>query len=116
MLRDICLEKIPEVTKIQKMAEHVRDYLFEFEMIYFDELVAKTSFTPEDFLQAVEKAFKKKIGGLPFEARRQKIVTYFEKKKFRDWKKKINYDCRKQVANSRPRIKGKFVTQEQAEK
>ena len=41
-------------------------------------------------------------------------MRYLEKKKFRTWTKKVNYDCRKQVADSRLRIKGKFVTQEQA--
>ena len=37
-----------------------------------------------------------------------------EKKKRRIWKKKVNYDCRKKVADGRLRIKGKFVTYEQA--
>ena len=31
----------------------------------------------------------------------------------RKWKKKVSYDCRKKVADSRLRIKGKFVTREQ---
>jgi hypothetical protein len=31
-------------------------------------------------------------------------------RKRRIWKKKINYDCRKKVADNRLRIKGKFVT------
>ena len=37
-----------------------------------------------------------------------------EKKRRRVWKKKVNYDCRKKVADGRLRIKGKFVTYEQA--
>ena len=37
-----------------------------------------------------------------------------EKKKRRVWQKKINYDCRKKVADCRLRVKGKFVTYEQA--
>jgi hypothetical protein len=37
-----------------------------------------------------------------------------EKKKRRVWRKKVNYDCRKKVADGRLRIKGKFVTYEQA--
>ena len=32
----------------------------------------------------------------------------------RVWKKKVNYNCRKEVADKRLRIKGKFVTIEQA--
>jgi hypothetical protein len=31
----------------------------------------------------------------------------------RKWRKKVSYDCRKKVADSRLRIKGKFVTREQ---
>ena len=37
-----------------------------------------------------------------------------EKKRKRVWKKKVNYDCRKKVADGRLRIKGKFVTYEEA--
>lgn len=43
-----------------------------------------------------------------------KLVKYMEKKKRRVWQKKVNYDCRKKVADGRLRIKGKFVTHEQA--
>ena len=35
-------------------------------------------------------------------------------RKKRIWKKKVSYDCRKKVADGRLRIKGKFVTREQA--
>ena len=65
-------------------------------------------------ISGVEEAFQKNIGGLNFEKRRLKILKYMEKKKGRVWRKKINYNCRKQVADKRLRIKGKFVTQEQA--
>ena len=41
-------------------------------------------------------------------------VRYCLFRKRRIWKKKINYDCRKKVADNRLRIKGKFVTREQA--
>lgn len=42
------------------------------------------------------------------------MFKYMEKKRRRIWKKKVNYDCRKKVADGRLRIKGKFVTHEQA--
>ena len=34
-------------------------------------------------------------------------------RKLRKWRKKVSYDCRKKVADSRLRIKGKFVTRVQ---
>ena len=40
------------------------------------------------------------------------FFCYFRKKRI--WKKKVSYDCRKKVADGRLRIKGKFVTREQA--
>jgi hypothetical protein len=50
-----------------------------------------------------------------------KLLKYLEKKyilllcrKRRIWRKKVSYDCRKKVADGRLRIKGKFVTREQA--
>lgn len=41
-------------------------------------------------------------------------MKFKAKKSRRVWNKKINYDCRKKVADSRLRVKGKFVTKEQA--
>ena len=41
-------------------------------------------------------------------------MRFKAKKSRRTWNKKINYDCRKKVADSRLRVKGKFVTKEQA--
>lgn len=55
-----------------------------------------------------------KIGVLSASERRKKIMHYLEKRKRRIWKKKISYDCRKKVADKRLRIKGRFVTREQA--
>ena len=42
------------------------------------------------------------------------MLKFKAKKSRRVWNKKINYDCRKKVADSRLRVKGKFVTKEQA--
>lgn len=42
------------------------------------------------------------------------MIKFKNKKSRRSWRKKINYDCRKKVADSRLRVKGKFVTREQA--
>jgi hypothetical protein len=64
--------------------------------------------------RGIEETFSKTVGGLPFGKRRLKLMKYMEKKKRRIWRKKVNYDCRKKVADGRLRIKGKFVTFDQA--
>jgi hypothetical protein len=63
-------------------------------------------------VKGIDQSFRRTVGGLPFEKRRQKLAKYIEKKKRRIWRKKVNYDCRKKVADGRLRIKGKFVTYE----
>ena len=55
-----------------------------------------------------------KIGTITIEERKQKIRKYLEKRKRRKYCKRISYDCRKRVADNRLRIKGRFVTREQA--
>ena len=41
-------------------------------------------------------------------------MKYLVKRNKRKWGKRIHYSCRKQVADKRIRIKGRFVTKEQA--
>lgn len=43
------------------------------------------------------------------EARQARIARFHEKRARRIWRKRIKYDCRKKLADSRPRIKGRFV-------
>jgi hypothetical protein len=43
------------------------------------------------------------------DARRARIARFHEKRARRIWRKRIKYDCRKKLADSRPRIKGRFV-------
>lgn len=57
---------------------------------------------------------ERRIGALTVRERREKIKKYLEKRKRRIWKKKVCYDCRKKVADKRLRIKGRFVTRDQA--
>lgn len=51
----------------------------------------------------------KKIGSYSPAARKLRILKFHEKRKNRTWKKSIKYDCRKKLADDRPRIKGRFV-------
>ena len=55
------------------------------------------------------------IGTISLEERRQKIQKFLEKRKRRHYGKKISYACRKRVADGRLRIKGRFVTKQQAD-
>ena len=56
-----------------------------------------------------------KIGTISIEERRLKVQKFLEKRKRRNFKKKISYMCRKKVADQRIRIKGRFVSKVQAD-
>lgn len=47
---------------------------------------------------------------------RQAIIAKFRAKKMRRvWRKQIKYDCRKRLADTRPRVKGRFVSRKERE-
>ena len=54
------------------------------------------------------------VGTLHENERRDKVRNYLAKKHSKQSGKKFSYKCRKQVADKRLRIKGRFVTKEQA--
>jgi len=51
----------------------------------------------------------KMVGIYDPEARLTRVARFHEKRRARVWRKKIKYDCRKKLADDRPRIKGRFV-------
>lgn len=55
-----------------------------------------------------------KIGTISMEERRNKVLKFLEKRKKRNFTKKISYMCRKKVADQRVRVKGRFVSKVQA--
>ncbi len=59
------------------------------------------------------------IFGDPFskysqEERSQRVLTYWGKKRNKSYGQKVNYVKRKKVADKKLRIKGRFITKEQA--
>ena len=57
----------------------------------------------------------KKVGTISVEERRLKIEKYLEKRSRRTYGKKVSYACRKRVADTRIRVKGRFVAKKIAE-
>jgi hypothetical protein len=58
--------------------------------------------------------YVKQVGGISIEERREKIRRYIEKKRRRNYAKKVGYACRKRVADSRMRVKGRFISKDEA--
>ncbi|CAD5170686.1 unnamed protein product [Musa acuminata subsp. malaccensis] len=50
-----------------------------------------------------------KVGRLSVEERKEKIHRYMRKRNERNFSKKIKYACRKTLADSRPRVRGRFA-------
>lgn len=61
-----------------------------------------------------QSCLQRMIGPLTMKQRHDKIVKYIMKKRQKGHGKKFTYECRKQVAEKRLRIKGRFVTKTQA--
>ncbi|KZV56004.1 hypothetical protein F511_12703 [Dorcoceras hygrometricum] len=50
------------------------------------------------------------------EEKKERIERYRSKKNLRNFNKKIKYECRKTLADSRPRIRGRFAKNDELEK
>jgi hypothetical protein len=70
--------------------------------------------TPQPLSSVPSAPFKAQIGPLSREERNAKISRYLAKRQRRVWTHKVIYSCRKKVADTRIRVKGRFVTKEQA--
>ncbi|OVA09966.1 CCT domain [Macleaya cordata] len=55
----------------------------------------------------------KKVGRYSAEERKERIERYRSKRNQRNFTKKIKYACRKTLADSRPRIRGRFMRNEE---
>ncbi len=54
------------------------------------------------------------IGPLSVKERLKKIQKFKQKKLARNFKKKVNYNCRKQIAEKLVRVRGRFVNKQLA--
>ncbi|KMT16536.1 hypothetical protein BVRB_3g048290 isoform B [Beta vulgaris subsp. vulgaris] len=70
---------------------------------------AATSSTPmtTEISSLEDSTFK--VGKLSVEQRKEKIHRYMKKRNERNFSKKIKYACRKTLADSRPRVRGRFA-------
>jgi len=59
------------------------------------------------------EAHQGNIGIYSPQARKMRIERFIEKRKLRVWTKKVKYDVRKNFADSRVRVKGRFVKKEE---
>jgi hypothetical protein len=66
------------------------------------------NFAIED-IDKMDEDGERRIGIYTIKERRVRINKFHLKRKSRVWKKRIKYDCRKKLADDRPRVKGRFV-------
>ncbi|XP_010556922.1 PREDICTED: two-component response regulator-like APRR7 isoform X2 [Tarenaya hassleriana] len=64
---------------------------------------------PSAEISCLDEATSSKVGRLSAEQRKEKIHRYMKKRNERNFSKKIKYACRKTLADSRPRVRGRFA-------
>lgn len=87
-----------------------RSWLFQW--LWIDRQIGITGISS---ITTQAEAQKKFIGIYSPEARKKRVQRFFEKRKQRVWTKKVKYDVRKNFADSRLRVKGRFVKKEDEE-
>ncbi|XP_010469487.1 PREDICTED: two-component response regulator-like APRR7 isoform X2 [Camelina sativa] len=60
-------------------------------------------------INGLEDSTLSKVGKLSPEQKKEKIRRYMKKRNERNFNKKIKYACRKTLADSRPRVRGRFA-------
>ena len=55
------------------------------------------------------------IGAYTLEERRKKLERYFAKRSRRIWNRNVRYQCRKNIAVNRLRVRGRFISREEEE-
>jgi hypothetical protein len=64
-------------------------------------------------LPVIPKDGVARIGIYTLEERKLRVARFQAKRGRRIWRKKIKYDCRKKLADNRPRVKGRFVRRDE---
>lgn len=73
-------------------------------------LLRNSSFVSDTRMMSFKPSDNDKVGAYTRQERREKIAKYRSKRALRVFRKQVKYDCRKKLADTRPRVKGRFVT------
>ena len=79
----------------------------------YKQLVKQRALTMSEPPWAASKRMNDMIGSYTKAERILRIARFFEKRRNRVWSKKVKYDVRKTFADSRIRVKGRFVKKEE---
>lgn len=103
------LLRIAEEEDVSLLLSFLKLFLTEDEIMELSPITQRI----EDIVNVVGNKLRR-IGTITVMERKEKVQRYLAKRKNRIWGKKVSYDCRKRVADSRLRIKGRFITRKQA--
>ncbi|KAL4487154.1 hypothetical protein ABPG72_017873 [Tetrahymena utriculariae] len=106
--------QVPSQNDLNKIKQLLPSNFSDVFNVNIDQVYQNT-FIMNGVFQNIPDESQKKIGTLTRKERREKINKYKVKRDKRaNSFRKISYDVRKRVADSRLRVKGRFVTKEQA--